>query len=820
MRFGLIQRYRKPVVGSLVGAAVGLVSGLVAFVRPALLEPGELSTYDARVRQAAQDEKPSPDILIVDVSEEDLRAVDENLGLSWPWPRELFGVLVQVASEGGAQVVALDWIFQDRGLYAASDLESFATAMRASGKALFGLAMPRPMPGDGDRESRGRWAARLARFDERDAAVRAAFALHAWNLRTFVLAEPGGSALWAGGKEKAEDVTLALGRVADAGALEELVGESVPAFEPRELADAELASEVTVQRLLAERDALALEAPPGMELDERAVVPPVSVLAAAAARLGNVMQANDQDGIFRHHQPLVRHGGRLVPSLPFAAWLAVHPEVQPRFEGHELVLGERRVRLDAHGRMPLRFHSGRYPHVSAYALLRAQAQKEAGETPELDPALFKDKVVFVSASALSLRDVRPTPVDRSHLGAEINALAFDNLATGRSVRRASPLADALHAVALALMVALAVVAVWAGIKSAWLALAGAAAVVVAGISGSAAFSTWLLDAHGVWLGLAVPAGGALAATLLSMLALTGLERHDRRFVQDALGRYTSPVLVRQLMANPEYLSLEWGEVREISVYFSDIAGFTNFSEQLKPERLVALLNDYLTNMTDIVLAHGGVVDKYIGDALMAFWGAPLPEPEHARQAVLAALAMRRRCELLRPKWKAEFGPDVIARAGINSGTAVSGNMGSRHKFNYTVMGDMVNLASRLEGANKPYGTTLMISEDCYLKTGGAVDVRELDFLAVKGKLKPVRVYEVLAPKGQTEPQVAEAVRLFETGLARYREQQFQEAMKLFEQALAVRPDDGPSATFHERCRLFADAPPGAGWDGVWRMKEK
>src|SRR5262249_7722680 len=157
--------------------------------------------------------------------------------------------------------------------------------------------------------------------------------------------------------------------------------------------------------------------------------------------------------------------------------------------------------------------------------------------------------------------------------------------------------------------------------------------------------------------------------------------------------------VRELMAHPEYLSLEWGEKRPMSVYFSDIAGFTTISEGLPPERLVALLNDYLTHMTDLVLEHGGVVDKYIGDAVMAFWGAPLPDPDHAKRAVRCALAMRRRCDELRPVWQAQYGTDVRARAGVNSGSAVVGNMGSRHKYNYTVMGDMVNLASRLEGAN-------------------------------------------------------------------------------------------------------------------------
>jgi adenylate cyclase len=186
----------------------------------------------------------------------------------------------------------------------------------------------------------------------------------------------------------------------------------------------------------------------------------------------------------------------------------------------------------------------------------------------------------------------------------------------------------------------------------------------------------------------------------------------------------------------------------------------------------------------------------------------------------AALAMRRRCEELRPKWEAEYGPTIVARAGINTGLAVSGNMGSRHKFNYTVMGDTVNLASRLEGANKPYGTTLMISESCYAKVRDLVEVRELDWLAVKGKQKPVTVYEVLAEKGRVDPKLAAAIAEFHEGLRLYRERDFAAALERFEQALEIAPNDGPSTTYVERCRHFLEQPPKADWDGVWRMKEK
>ena len=221
-------------------------------------------------------------------------------------------------------------------------------------------------------------------------------------------------------------------------------------------------------------------------------------------------------------------------------------------------------------------------------------------------------------------------------------------------------------------------------------------------------------------------------------------------------------------------------------------------------------------MTDIVLQHGGVVDKYIGDAIMAFWGAPLPEADHAKKATRCAVAMRKKCDELRATWHAKFGHEVFARAGVNSGSAVVGNMGSKHKYNYTVMGDMVNLASRLEGANKAYDTFLMVSAATVDRLGGEFDVRELDRIAVKGKDQAVTVFEVLDIVGVTDPAWLARARKFEAGLALYRTQDFTGAKKMF----VENSEDPVSVIYAERCDLFMAEPPGDNWDGVWRMKEK
>lgn len=299
-------------------------------------------------------------------------------------------------------------------------------------------------------------------------------------------------------------------------------------------------------------------------------------------------------------------------------------------------------------------------------------------------------------------------------------------------------------------------------------------------------------------------------------AMAGLER--AKTAARAMGRYVPIDLVRRLFAENSEPTLG-GEPAEISILFTDIEGFTGLAEKLPVGELAIRLGEYLEVMTRAIEAHGGTIDKYIGDAVMAFWGAPLDAPDHARRAVSCAIAMRNRCDELRATWKERFGHEVYARAGINSGVAVVGNMGSRHKYNYTVMGDIVNLASRLEGANKPYGTFLMISEATLQKLGGAVLARELDLIAVKGKTQPVKVYEVIDFAERATAADRERVARFEAALARYRARDFAHARAELE-ALVKDTGDEPSKLYLERCEIFLAEPPPADWNGVWTMTEK
>lgn len=284
--------------------------------------------------------------------------------------------------------------------------------------------------------------------------------------------------------------------------------------------------------------------------------------------------------------------------------------------------------------------------------------------------------------------------------------------------------------------------------------------------------------------------------------------------------YMSPEVVDKLIAKPEMLRLG-GEKKELTVLFSDVQGFTTISERLKPEQLVDLLNVYLGAMTELIMKSGGTLDKYEGDAIMAFWGAPVDQPDNAKRACFTAIDMQKKLSQMREVWKKEGKPELITRIGLNTGEMIVGNMGSAERFDYTVMGDAVNLGSRLEGANKQYGTNIMIGEMTYLRAKDYIITRELDKITVKGKLLPVKVYELIAKKEDgISKEMEELLNLYNEGLKAYTERRWNDGILLFSKALEIKPDDGPSKTYLERCQNYLNNPPPDDWDGVYVMKTK
>jgi len=298
-----------------------------------------------------------------------------------------------------------------------------------------------------------------------------------------------------------------------------------------------------------------------------------------------------------------------------------------------------------------------------------------------------------------------------------------------------------------------------------------------------------------------------------------VEQKEKAGIKKAFGVYVNPHVVEQIAKNPDALKLG-GEMRDMTVMFSDVAGFTSISEKLTPQELVQLLNLYLTSMTDTIMKYDGTVDKYEGDAIMAFWGAPLIQPNHSKQACIAVLENRERLKELNVELEKKGMHKLAARCGLNSGPMNVGNMGSSQKFNYTVMGDAVNLASRLEGANKQYGTYLMISEMTYDQVKEDVEVRELDLLRVKGKKVPIKVFELLDMKGNLTDAQKKGRDIYNDALGLYRKRDFKKAMARFQKVQEILPEDGPSETYIGRSKDYIKSPPPEKWDRVFVMTTK
>ncbi|UCE38559.1 MAG: adenylate/guanylate cyclase domain-containing protein [Thermoplasmata archaeon] len=296
------------------------------------------------------------------------------------------------------------------------------------------------------------------------------------------------------------------------------------------------------------------------------------------------------------------------------------------------------------------------------------------------------------------------------------------------------------------------------------------------------------------------------------------EEKSRKWITSVFGKYVSPVVIDNLIKNPDRIKLG-GEKRNITIFFSDIRGFTPISEKLDPEELVRLLNEYLTEMTSIIRRDRGLVDKYMGDAIMAFWGAPLDLPDHAEMACSSCLDMMDKLGELQKKWKKEGIPSFNIGIGLNSGDAIVGNMGSFDRFDYTALGDNVNLASRMEGLNKLYGTNIIITENTHKIVKDKFEFRKLDAVKVKGKKKPILIYELLSGKDKLSKKQRDFVRHYEAGLEFYFKKKWKPAIKSFQAALKLM-DDNAAYVFITRCQEFIKNPPLRDWDGVWEIETK
>ncbi|MFA4974408.1 MAG: adenylate/guanylate cyclase domain-containing protein [bacterium] len=693
------------------GTAIGIAAAAIFILLQGmgLLSSLEHKSYDWRMRATRSAETGSGEnVALLYVDEPSLRTMQE-MGISWPWPRELYAGALAFARRGGAKAVLFDLFFSEDSSYGVADDEAFAR----------GIA-------DGP---------------------------------------PSYFVFFASSNE----------------------GEPAPV-------DSEVISRSRVP--FGGR-------PPDFLPEARSLKSlPVPAIAKNAAGFGNAQTPPDDDGIFRRLPPAMRMGDLILPEIAFEVAAAVGNFREVDWPSRtELTIDGQRIPLDANGNMMINYIGGvdSYPTYPLAKVLLSSQQIKDGLTPDLDPAVFKDRVVIVGVAAPGLYDLKPTPLARVYPGPEIQATIIDSLLRRDFIKPLATIPKVLLIFALALATSLGL---------AQMRRLNHIVPWIAGLAGAYIAAAFVLFRWGAWLPVAAPVG-AMALAAFSMVLRNYLtEGRKKHAIKKAFGQYLSPAVVSEIAKDPESVKMGGAE-QEVSIFFSDIADFTTISEKLAPTELVSQLCSYLTSMTEIVTSREGTLDKYIGDAVMAFWGAPLAIEDHAAQATLAALEIQ---ESL-----ASF-PQFKTRIGIHTGKAVIGNIGSELRFNYTAIGDSVNLASRLEGLNKRFGTRIIISQTTYEEAREKIEARMIGKARVKGRSQPIQLYEPLSPKGGLSAEKARSCAEFSEAMQLFMAADFSGAGKAFARLDAA--GDPVVAYYIAICDRFAKSPPAHDFDGVINFHEK
>ena len=676
-------------------------------------------SWDARVRLLARPGAATDSIRMIELDQNSLDWGERENALPWPWPREMYGLILDFCRRAPAQVIVFDVLFSEPSLYGVADDQALAQAGQESGRLLLSLVLAGQ---SGDRTS------------------------------------------WP---------------------------ESWESFSPL----------TAIQWQIKPADFPALP---------RANFPVWPIIDGAAA-LGVVNQPAETDGVFRAWQPLAFFADRPLPALALAAFLLQHPATQigGDVQGLSLSLPQGEVchiPLNQQGRAILNFRGpgGSYVSYSAAAIIQSELRLREGQEPIIDPAALAGKQVLFGFSAPALLDLRSAPPGGVFTGLELHATALDNLISNDFIR---PLPNWVGWLLMLLLSFSAAVWVLKARSAGQLGLASAVCLALPPLLAGATYRALY------WL----PLAPLFTATLLTLAAAIMLayatEGRQRRFLKNAFSQYLSPKVISQIIKEPERLNLG-GEKRVLSMFFSDLAGFSTLSETLEPEDLTRLLNQYLSAMSDIILHEEGTIDKYEGDAIIAFWNAPQAQDDHAARALRTALSCQEALARLNPQLACLAGRELTMRIGLNTGPAIVGNMGSHHRFDYTMLGDAVNLAARLEGANKEFGTSIMASQALMEAAGPGFASRELGRIVVVGRQEATLVLEPMySAQAMAKQQVLQT---FATGLIAYQGGRLTEAAGFFATIASIDP---PAAAYLKRCQETPEPLP-TDWDGLWRLSGK
>jgi adenylate cyclase len=716
----------------------------------------ELKTLDVRFELRGE-RNPGPAVVIVAVDSKSLDVLGR-----WPFPRSYFGQAVDFLREAHARVIAFELNFPQ--VDANSGLEAFHSVRKD-----YNQLVPTPL----------HTPAFESRLKSREAAA-----------------------------DNDQQFADALSRYDNA-----ILGYFT--ISPEE------AKSLNPERLKAFLDILEFQAYPqtvhpeyaktAQIPDAQALSPNLPEFAEKAKNFGFLDIVPDADGIVRREPAVLAFQGSYYPSLDVAAALAYTnaslDQVKVIFDPHgvqKIALGPLTIPTDPQGFVQLDYdgRSGTFP---TYSLADVVQHK-------LSPDIFRDRLVMIGPTARGIGGTALTPTQRAEFpGVEVHANMIDDILYQHFIRR-GPI-EYLTDIGFMLLFSLG-----AGLLFSFLSPLRATVLLTGSLFAYFWLTYYLFARHNMWITDFLPMN-TLFVTYAGIISYRFFfEEGEKRKVRSAFSQYMHPALITQMLNRPEALRLG-GEEKDLTAVFADIRGFTTLSETLAPSQLVDLLNEYLSAMTKLIFKNWGTLDKYIGDAIMAFWGAPYPQTDHALRACRTGLEMIQGLERLQEGWASRSLPRLEICIGINSGPMLVGNMGSKIRFNYTVIGDSVNLASRLEGINRQFGTSIIISEGTYLLAKDQVVARELDLIQVKGKNHPVKVYELLGLAADA-PKYADLLSRFEKGLLAYRSTQWKTAIEIFEDILRDHPLDGPSHVFIRRCRDLLAQPPEGNWDGVFVMKVK
>ncbi|MDX8408858.1 MAG: adenylate/guanylate cyclase domain-containing protein [Mariprofundales bacterium] len=550
------------------------------------------------------------------------------------------------------------------------------------------------------------------------------------------------------------------------------------------------------------------------------MIPRIAAIEGNLQRFSSVADAEgffnffpDSDGMVRKVPLMAQRDGLMLPNLgmqTLSIYLDHAPmSVQANIGGvTEVKIGDHIIPTDEHGGMLINHYGPgmTFTHVSAADVLAGRA----------DPALFKDALVLFGASAIGIFDMRPTPFDEKFPGVENHAAGVSNILQDEAIERPAWLEmnELLAVLLLSLLLG-------AFVRRRSAIVQGAVVIFVPLLLAYTAFFCFVH--YHLWIKITYVILGVLMTTLPMTLLEYVVEAGKRSFITDAFSRYLSPELVEKLADNPEMLELG-GEERVMTAFFSDIASFSSFSEKMTPTELVTFLNEYLSVMSNIILDRGGTIDKYEGDAVIAFFGAPLPMEDHAYQCTMASLEQQWALAEMRKGWAEKGLPEVNIRIGLNSGPMVVGNMGAEARMNYTMMGDHVNLAARLEGVGKQYKVRMLVSGDTRDMIEDRIYCRFVDRVRVVGRSSPVELMEPLGEVGKVEQSELERDQQYRAAWELMQQHDFTAARTAME-ALDQRwppqgPQDGLYQVMIERLQdLIANSPP-ADWDGVHNLTSK